>query len=210
MSLTPSTARVSTGSTDQTATDPSAAARSTVRDLQDRLRATTARLTRLRAGIRAEVTDLITDGDIDPADANAILRRLSVRPVPQTFHCYLNLPITINVSAAGDAPVLRQAQRILAEGVASLAQITIRREPDCFGIDPPRATDDGQVNRLVHTTVPLTVTVAAAEQRSVWPAVKRRLSTQLRRLPSIRADIGAIGKVHLRAQDSDDADVEYV
>lgn len=96
------------------------------------------------------------------------------------------------------AVALEQARRILTDGIAALAQITIRREPDCFGIEAPRGTGDGRARRLVHTTVPLTIAVAAAGQRSAWPAAKRRLGTQLRRLPAIRAEIGAVGEVVIR------------
>jgi len=167
-------------------------------DLREQLRSATARLTQLRDGIRGEISGLARDGGIGLDRANDTLRRLRVTALRRTFHCQIDLPVAIDVDTVGDASALEQARRILTDGIAALAEIIIRREPDCFGIDAPRGTGDGRACRLVHTTVPLTITVTAAEQRSAWPAAKRRLGTQLRRLPAIRVEIGAVGELVIR------------
>lgn len=209
MSLAPSPSRIPANSTDALIAGPSAAATPAVRDLQERLRATKARLARLRAGVRAEVAALVYDELIDLAEANRTLRRLSVRPAPRTFHCRLKLPVSIDVGVAGDARALREAQRVLTESIASLPEITIWREADCFGIDEPRVTGDGQVNRLVHTTLPLALSLSAAGSESVWRAAKHQLSVQFRRVPQIRAHVAAITKITFREQGSEELDVAY-
>lgn len=209
MSLAPRSTRIPATCTDAVIAGQSTAASSAARDLHQRLRAATARLTRLRAGVRAEVAALVEDGRISRAEANDMLRRLSMRPTPRTFHCRLKLPVTIDVGTASDAVALRQAQRILTEGIASLAEITIWRSPDCFGIDAPRGAGDGQVNRLVHTTLPLALSLTVAGPESVWRAAKHRLDTQFRRVPQIRANVAAITKITFREQDSEEIDAVY-
>jgi len=188
------------------AAEPLATARAEVSDLHERLRSTTTRLTRLRHGIRAEFTDLVHDGCLDPDDANGILRRLVVSPLRRAFHCHVDVPVTIDVTAVGDASALRQARHALTQTLAALAQISLRREPDCFGIDAPHTSDDDQAHRLVHTTLPLTVTVTATGPWSVWPAAKRRLVNQLSPLTGIRANLGAVNEVIVRDEHREEPD----
>lgn len=127
---------------------------------------------------------------VQPDRANDLLRQLAVPPVRRTFHCYVDVPVTVDVSAVGDASALEETRRVLAEALTVVTHITVQGEPDCFAIDPPHTSDDGLAHRLVHTTLPLTVVVTATELRSVWPAAKRRLGAHLGRWPGVRVDIG--------------------